>query len=74
MRLGFKGQWALFLFVIFFVFLEFSFFVEKQFLDLSPLRRIASDLEQFPIVLDVLPNDKTLHHSLPKIAPFLVSP
>ena len=61
------------LFVIFVVFFQLSFFVEKQFLDLPTLRRIARDFEQFPIVLDVLPNDKTLDSTLPKVAP-LVSP
>jgi hypothetical protein len=53
--------------VIFVVFLQLGFFVEKQLLDLPTLRKIASDFEQCPVVLNVLLYDKTLHYSHPKI-------
>ncbi len=46
---------------IFVVSLKHAFLFEKQFLDLLTLRRIGSDFEQFPIVLNVLAYDKTLH-------------
>ena len=36
----------------------------KQIFDLQALRRIGRDREYRPLVLDVLPNDKTLHHPL----------
>jgi hypothetical protein len=32
----------------------------KQLLNRAPLRRVGSDARQCPVVLDVLPNDKTL--------------
>jgi hypothetical protein len=54
----------LLLFVIFFVFLELYLFVTKQFLDLRPPRWIGRHLEHFSVVLNVLPNDKTLHDPL----------
>ena len=54
----------LFLFLIFFVFFELGLFFEKQFLDVPTLIGIGSDLEHCPIVLDVLPYDKTLHDPL----------
>jgi hypothetical protein len=38
----------------------FGFFVVKQLLNRAPLRRVGSDAQQCPVVLDVLPNDKTL--------------
>jgi hypothetical protein len=50
--------------VVFVVFLELRFFVAKQFLDLPPPRWIGGQLEHFSVVLDVLPNDKTLHDPL----------
>jgi len=46
--------------VIFVVFLQLGFFVEKQLLDLPTLRRIASDFEQCPVVLNVLLYDMPL--------------
>ena len=52
---------ASFLFVVFVVFLELGFLFEKQFLDLPMLFGIRGDLEHFPIVLNVLPYDKTFH-------------
>ncbi len=57
---------ALFLFVIFVVFLELGFLFEKQFLDLPTLFGIRGDLEHFAIVLNVLPYDKTFHEPPPK--------
>jgi hypothetical protein len=41
--------------VIFLVFLELSFFVEKQFLYHPTLRRIGCDFEHGPEMLNVLP-------------------
>jgi hypothetical protein len=52
------------LFVIFVVFLQLGFFVDKQFLDLLTLRRITSDFDQFLIEFSVLLYDKTLRHNL----------
>jgi hypothetical protein len=46
--------------VILVVFFELGFFVVKQLLNRAPLRRVGSDAQQCPVVLDVLPNDKTL--------------
>jgi hypothetical protein len=45
--------------VIFLVFLELSFFVEKQFLDHPTLRRIGRDFERGPEMLNVLPYEKS---------------
>ena len=44
---------------------ELGFFVVKQLLNRAPLRRI-SDAQQCPVVLDVLPYDKTLHRPSPR--------
>jgi hypothetical protein len=41
-------------------FLSLASFVVKQLLNRAPLRRVGSDAQQCPVVLDVLPNDKTL--------------
>ena len=57
---------VLFLFVLIVVFLELSFFFQKQFLDHTAPLKISGDLEQCPIVLNVLLNDKTLHKKPPK--------
>ena len=54
----------LFLFVIFLVFLEPSFFVEKQFLDHPAPPKIGRGFEHCPIMLNVLLYDKTLHDPL----------
>jgi hypothetical protein len=63
-RPGRSGTALLFLFVIFFVFLQLGFFVDKQFLDLLTLRRVASDFDQIPYSVQCLLYDKTLHHGL----------
>ena len=47
--------------VIFFVFLELGFFCEKQFLDPPSRGRIGRGFQQFTIVRDVLPCDKSIH-------------
>jgi hypothetical protein len=44
--------------VIFLVFLELSFFIEKQFLNHPTLRRIGRDFEHGPEMLNVLPYEK----------------
>jgi hypothetical protein len=43
---------------------EFGFFFVKQLFDLYALRRIGRDGEHRSVMLDVLPNDKTLHDRL----------
>ena len=58
-----------FLFMIFVVLLELSFFFEKQFLDPLSLCAIEGDFQHFPIVLNVLPYDKTLHDLLQRAQP-----
>jgi len=54
----------LFRFVIFVVLLELSFFVEKQFLEHPTPLQIGTDFDHFPIVLNVLLDDRPLHISL----------
>ena len=49
----------LILLVIFLVFLELSFFVEKLFLNHPTLRRIGRDFEHGPEMLNVLPYEKS---------------
>jgi len=56
-----------FVVVIFFVFLELGFFSEKQFLDPSSRGRIGRGFQQFTIVRDVLPCDKSIHGNLPRL-------
>jgi hypothetical protein len=46
---------------VFVGFLELSFFVEKQFLERSAPLRISRLFEHCPEMLNVLPNDETLH-------------
>jgi hypothetical protein len=58
-------------FLPFVVFFEFGFFFVKQLFDLRALRRIGRDREHCPVVLDVLPNDKTLQDKPPRVAPSL---
>jgi hypothetical protein len=70
-RLQSRGRWArdaLFLFVTVVVAPEMRFLFEKQFLKLRTLRRIGSDLEHFPEMVDVLPYNKTLHNILRGLA------
>ena len=54
----------LFRFVIFVVLLELSFFVAKQFLEHPTPLQIGTVFEHFPIVLNVLLDDRPLHISL----------
>jgi len=58
----------LFLFVLVVVFLELSFFFEKQFLEHPAPLKISCDLEQCPVVLNVLLYDETFHKKPPKAA------
>ena len=53
------------LLVIFVVLFELGFFFAEQLLDHPALLKISGDLEHCPVVLDVLPNDKTFHDPLP---------
>ena len=62
---------TLFLRLIFFGFLELSFFFEKQFLDHAAFYGISDDFEHFPIVLNVLPPDKAFHARLSRSPPAL---
>ena len=55
---------AFFLFAIFFVFFEFSFCLQKQFLKHLPLAGIGGDLEHCLEMPNVLSSDKTLHRRL----------
>jgi hypothetical protein len=66
-RPGLRHLYALFLFVIFVVFLELGFFFAKQFLDPLTLCGIEGDFEHCPIVLNVLSYDETLHRSPPPV-------
>ena len=59
-RLVVIGILALLLFAIFVVFLEFGFFVAKQFLNHLAARRISYDFEHCSIVFNILPYDKNL--------------
>ena len=45
-------------------FLSLAFFVVKQLLNRTQLRRVGSDDQQCPVVLNVLPHHKTLHDPL----------
>ena len=56
-----RSREALFLFVVVLVFLDLSFFFEKQFLDLPTLRRSGSDFKHCRIVRKLLLYHKTLH-------------
>jgi hypothetical protein len=60
-RLAGAGRFFLAIVVVFF---KFGFFVVKQLLNRTPLRRVGSDDQQCPVVLDVLPHHKTLHDPL----------
>jgi hypothetical protein len=55
----------LFLFVIFFVFFKLSLFFAKQVIDPSAFGSISDLFEHCPVMLDVLPYDKTLHKDPP---------
>ena len=70
-RVGTKGEPDVrsFLFVIFVVLFELSFFFEKQFIDPLSLCGVEGYFEHFPIVLNVLPYDKTLHDLLQRAQP-----
>ncbi len=56
----------LFLFVLVVVFLELGFFFVKQFLEHAAPLKIGRDLDQCPVVLNVLLYDETLHKKPPK--------
>jgi hypothetical protein len=49
------------------IFRELGFFLEKQFFDHRAPLRIGRDLEQWPVVLNVLPNDETLHNGFQRV-------
>jgi hypothetical protein len=70
-RAAAEGRPDLSLFVIFLVFLELGFFVEKQILDHPTLRRVCNDFEHCFVVFNVLPYDKKFHKRPPKTAPKL---
>ena len=64
-----KSAARLFLFVIFIIFLELSFFFEKQFLHHRTPLKIGSGLEHCSVVLNVFQYDKALQKSPPKKGP-----
>jgi hypothetical protein len=55
---------AVFLFVIFFIFLELSLSIAEQFFQRLAMRRISSDFEHLSVMLDILSVDKTFHESV----------
>jgi len=54
---------------VFVAFLELSFFFEKQLLECSAPRWIGCLFEHCPVMLNVLPNDETLHERPSTVMP-----